>query len=644
MKNSFLADYLGCILFRTLGPILRALPVESALFLGRRVGDCFYYVDLKHRARAYINIKFALGQKLSPRELSRLTKAFYQSFGQSIIEVFLIPSVDRNYIDKYIKLEGAEHVSDALKKGKGAILVGVHAGSWELSNVISASLGFPFVLFVKDQKFPRLNRLLNTYRRNKGCRIITRDEGIRGLIGALRDNQAIGMVVDQGGKGGILVDFFGRTASMPTGAIKLALRYNAALIPIFFSRARGPEIKVWAGNEIVMDKTGDEIRDVKENLQRVTSVFEDFIRHNPKEYLWTYGIWKYSDQKNIVILSDNKTGHLRQSEAVSKIAQDLLSEKNVKTQVNIVEVEFKNKLARVLFNILASFSGKYGCLSLLKKFLTDKTYGILKLLNPDIVISAGSTVAGVNYFLSRENLSKSIVIMRPVPLGTDKFNLAIIQRHDHPRKRKNILAVEGALNLIDDKYLAKESEALVKSKGLNRESLYIGLLIGGESKAFRLSSELIRKLIYEVKSLSESLDAEILVTTSRRTSLEVENIIKDGFNGYPRVKLLIIANEKNIPEAVGGILGLSRIVISSPESISMISEAVNSKKYVFVFNAPNLSPKHKDFLRRFAKNKYIRLVEAKDLSGSVKSVWRDKPAVPCLWDDCLVGEALKKIL
>jgi KDO2-lipid IV(A) lauroyltransferase len=647
MKNFFLADYLGCILFKTLGPVLRILPLESSLFLGRRLGDSFYYLDFKHRARAYANIKFALGNSLSCAELSRLTKSFYQSFGQSIIEVFLIPLVDRNYMDKHIKIEGVEHIHEALKRGKGAILVGVHAGSWEFYNIISANLGFPFVLFVKDQKFPRLNRLLNNYRRDKGCRIITREEGLRGLINALKSNQAIGMMADQGGRAGILVDFFGRSASMPTGAVKLALKYGAALIPIFFVRTRGPELKVWAGNEIKLESFGSEEEDIKCNLQKIVIIFENFIRSNPKEYLWTYKIWKHSAERSIVILSDKKTGHLRQSEAVLKIAKNLLNEKNISVRVNIVEVEFRNRIAKAMFNISAFLSGRYscqGCLKCLGVFLTEKTYKILAGLRADIVISAGSSVAGVNFILSAENQGKSVLIMRPVLFGVNRFDLVIIPQHDRPLKRKNTLAIEGALNLVDIKYLESESFELIKSFGLNKDSLYIGLLIGGESKGFRLSSELIRGLISELRILAEDLDAEILVTTSRRTSLETEGVIKKEFKDYSRVKLMVIANEKNIPQAIGGILGLSKIVITSPESISMISEAVSSKKYVFVFKAPRLSLKHKRFLNHFAKNKYINLVEKGGLNSAVKQVWRNRPATPYLKDNHLVSEALKKIL
>ncbi|MDD5519100.1 MAG: hypothetical protein PHV98_07100, partial [Candidatus Omnitrophica bacterium] len=91
MKNSLLLDYLACILFKALGALFRFLPVEVTLFLGRRLGDWFYYFDAKHRARSYANIKNALRESLTLETICRVTREFYRSFGQSIIEIFLIP-------------------------------------------------------------------------------------------------------------------------------------------------------------------------------------------------------------------------------------------------------------------------------------------------------------------------------------------------------------------------------------------------------------------------------------------------------------------------------------------------------------------------------------------------------------------------
>ncbi|MFA5436948.1 MAG: ELM1/GtrOC1 family putative glycosyltransferase [Candidatus Omnitrophota bacterium] len=635
MKNSFLIDYLGCILFKVFGPLFRAMPLSLSFFLGRRLGDFFYYFDSKHKAIAYANIKKVFGFSMSSSGLSRLTRDFYQSFGQSIIEVFLIPLINQNYIDKYITIEGKDKVSEAFKKKKGVILVSVHAGSWELANIISSNLGFPFSMFIRQQGLPRLNELLNDYRKQKGCRIISREGGLKEAIKALNNNEAIGMTVDQGGSAGLLIDFFGLPASIPKGAVKLALRHEAVLIPIFFARVNGPKIKVWAGEEVSLSASEDEGVDIRDNLRKIIAIFEDFIFNNPKEYLWTYKIWKHSNKKKILILSDGRAGHLHQSEAVAREAQRVLARRNIQSEIEKVEVSFRNNFRRIFLNLFPV------CLS---KSLSLDSFRAVSNISADIIISAGSSLSGVNFLLSRENLSKSIVIMRPAFLGPKKFSLAIVPRHDLPAKRKNVVVTDAALSLIDEEFLDIESKKLAASKGLNKDRLYIAVLVGGNSKRFKLSSNSIVKLMAQLKSLSLSLNAEILLTTSRRTPKEVEEIIKRELEGFYAVKLMVIANETNIPEAIGGILGLSSIVISTPESISMVSEAVNSRKYVFIFDAPGLSLKHKRFLKYLTERKYIYRDEIDNLGNRIKDIWATKPVLPSLSDTQLLNQALNKIL
>jgi len=179
----------------------------------------------------------------------------------------------------------------------------------------------------------------------------------------------------------------------------------------------------------------------------------------------------------------------------------------------------------------------------------------------------------------------------------------------------------------------------------NRPPVTIGLLIGGDTKGFHLDGDTVSEVIKQVKSASERLDADILVTTSRRTSREVELKAKEEFQDYSRCRLLIIANEKNIPEAVGGILGLSQVVITSSESISMISEAVNSGKYVLVFESPGLNSRRQRFLEHFTKNRYIYLVDSPcDLSRKIEDIWLNRPPVYTTRDNLIVSEAIKKIL
>jgi len=299
----------------------------------------------------------------------------------------------------------------------------------------------------------------------------------------------------------------------------------------------------------------------------------------------------------------------------------------------------------------ALFAGRYscqGCLWCLRKFICDDSYQALVKSTADIVISCGSSVAAVNYVVSRENRAKSIVIMRPSLLGLSRFDLVVIPRHDRPPERKNVVATEGSLNLIDGAYLKEQAERLrqssshqvIKSPGVG---FNIGLLIGGDTKDFYLDKELLKTTIAQVKTVAEKADAAVLITTSRRTNAAAEQLVKDEFKGYPRCRLMVIASEDNPAYAVGGILGVSRVVVISPESTSMISEAASSGRYVVVFNAP-VSRRHRIFLNRLAQKGHIYLAEPRELAALINKINIEQPVVSVLKDKEILKKALDRII
>ncbi len=475
---------------------------------------------------------------------------------------------------------------------------------------------------------------------------------------------AVGMMVDQGGKSGELVNFCGKSASMSTGAVKIALKYDLTILPAFYTRVHGPRQKVLFQAPFELKKTGDEKADIKENLQRLIFLFEKLILSYPQEYFWLYKIWKYSRQKEVLILSDGKTGHLRQAQAAAGIIRDYFAEKGINTNIGILDVEFKDRFFKTILAFGGCLSGKYrcqGCLWCLKKSLSPDTYKSLASVKPDVVISCGSSLSAVNSIISRENLAKSIVLMRPPILSIRKFDLVIMPKHDSPPERKNVVVTSGALNLINDEYLKIQTKLLLNTYDLSRNSgiplnftsragrpaaydSYIGLLVGGDTKEFHLQPDILSGVIAQLKCSCEKFNAGVLVTTSRRTSGRIEDLLKNEFKDYPRCGFMVIANENNPSFATGGILGLSQIVIVSPESISMVSEAAASKKYVVVFNADGLGRKHKRFLKNFAENKYIYLIEPEELGQTIRHIWLSKPKVYSPEDNSLVKQAIRKVL
>ena len=615
-KKNLILDWLAAFLFKTFGPVIRLLSSEAALFLGRRLGDLWCLLDYKHRAIVYANLVQAFGSSRTPRSLKKIVKKFYQNLGQSVIEIFLIPKIDKAYIDKYVKIEGFSYIEEGLRKNKGLLLVSVHAGSWELANITSANLGMPFSVFVRDQRYPRLGAVLNRYRLQKGCRLIHRKEQTRKLIEVLRNNEAIGLSVDQGGKEGVIVDFFGRSASMASGAVRLALKYDAALIPVFFSREKGPHIKISIHPPFVLVKTSDNESDIRENLQSLVRVFEDEITLNPAQYLWSYRVWKYSSQKNVLIISDGKTGHLRQSQAIARQVEEYYKKNNFTVNLHEIQINYKN-----IFQRLISFK-------------------------PDVVISTGSSVAGANLIFSRYHHAKSLVAMKPPLYMRNLFDLIFIPRHDKPQEMKNVLVTEGALNIVDKNYLEQGSKELSdNTPGINPQlNNYVGILLGGDTKKFSLSVKCVSEIIKGVKANALKNNIKILATSSRRTSIEVEELLEKELAGEKTCSFLVLASRKNPSYSVSGILGLSKVVVVSPESISMVSEAAKSMAHTIVFDSEGLSPKHRDFLSNLSKNGFIKLVKPELVSQTLELLLKTKDAPKRLDDRSKIQEALERIL
>ncbi|MFC1804928.1 hypothetical protein ACFLZ3_03785 [Candidatus Omnitrophota bacterium] len=77
-------------------------------------------------------------------------------------------------------------------------------------------------------------------------------------------------------------------------------------MPTFYIRQKGPQVKLVFSPAVRIEKYGDQQADIRNNLQRVISIFEAQISKYPEEYFWTYKIWKYSDQSSILILDDGK--------------------------------------------------------------------------------------------------------------------------------------------------------------------------------------------------------------------------------------------------------------------------------------------------------------------------------------------------
>ena len=658
MRNS-VGEYLVYWVVRLFGFVIRHLPIPLALGFGRAIGLIRYYTDIRYKSIVYSNLKIAFARSKTPDELKEITKSLFKNFGQNIIEIFLLPLINSKNFDQFINIEGKEHVEEALKQGKGVILLAMHFGSWEMASLACSMLGAPYHVIVKPQKkFSKLGELLNSYRGCAGSGVISRGSGTREIIKSLHKNELIGMVVDQGGKDGELVPFFGRHASMSSGAVRLSLKLGVPICCSVIIREHGAQHRLIINKPLELENTDTIEHDVIANLSKIAAIMERYIREYPSDYMWFYKIWKYSTESTAVILNDGITGHLRQSQALSQLVTSALDERGIRCKTEILFVQYKSPWAGRMVSFLSVCLPVFffqGRLQFLKRFLTEESFQKMTALKADFLISCGSSVAGLNYLLSRDQQSKSIAILKPGLLNPERFDLVVLPQHDQPAKnysKARIVITRGAANLMTPEHVEKQKELLLKrfSHLKSQRETTIGLLLGGDNRDYILSEDIMKIVINQLKEAAEDLNAHLLVTTSRRTPERIENLMIRELKKYPRASFVNIASRAPVEEAVGGILGISDIVVVSGESVSMISEAASSGKNTVVFkikkrNRMQFKPrKHEAFMEKLSEQGFIVACEAQRLGQSIRDVAKHKIQTRSLDDYPVLFKAVREII
>ena len=124
--------------------------------------------------------------------------------------------------------------------------------------------------------------MIERLRGSAGTRVVPRRGAVRGLLGALKRGESVGMMIDQHmqDRSAVEVSFFRRSASTTSAIAALALRTGAPIIPVFaLPIPRGRYRLVY---EAPVDPPAPDDPDpVRTYTQRCTDVLETYVRRHP---------------------------------------------------------------------------------------------------------------------------------------------------------------------------------------------------------------------------------------------------------------------------------------------------------------------------------------------------------------------------
>jgi KDO2-lipid IV(A) lauroyltransferase len=186
-------------------------------------------------------------------------------------------------------------VEDALNTKKGIVFVTAHLGSYETAFQVLAFRSVKTTALVESIKPPALLAHVNELRQRFGVSCLPSKPGTIGsLYKRLLRGEAVFIVSDRDIDGnGIRTTFFGKDTSLPTVAVRLAMKTGAALIPIFGRRSNGRfEVEFEPAIELHSKRGSDSLVD---NVEKVAKIMEKHIGRSPEQWVVLYPLWTKQD-------------------------------------------------------------------------------------------------------------------------------------------------------------------------------------------------------------------------------------------------------------------------------------------------------------------------------------------------------------
>jgi KDO2-lipid IV(A) lauroyltransferase len=247
----------------------------------------------RNRRGAIANLQRVLGDP-DPHRAQRLALRMYAEFARCMTETLehFGPRPQPVRIDPPTR----DVVGDALREGRGLVLVTGHFGNWDIAARTLETYDRPFNLVMAHESNATTSAYAREIRERAGMKVIWSDSSVfssLNMIRALRDNEIVAIQLDRTlGVGTTrLVDFFGAPAPFPSGPFVLARLAGAPLLPVFFPRLGTRHYGIRLGTRITVPREARDAQSLARAMRAVAAEFEDVIREFPHQWFQFAPFW-----------------------------------------------------------------------------------------------------------------------------------------------------------------------------------------------------------------------------------------------------------------------------------------------------------------------------------------------------------------
>ena len=223
----------------------------------------------------------------------------------------------------------------------------------------------------------------------------------------------------------------------------------------------------------------------------------------------------------------------------------------------------------------------------------------------DVIISCGRKSVIPSIFIKKNSKKKVFNIHIQDPkVSLDNFDVVVVPQHDS-LIGNNVISTKGAIHYLNTQEINENKNYL--SNKIKSEKEIIALILGGPNNYYKYTKRNIENIFLKINENFIKNNFQLIVIPSIRTP---KDIIKFANEYYGKDHLVINEVDKR---AYLSALGLSKFIVVTCDSSSMISETAITGKPIYVAGIPASKDDYRfrKFISLFKELNIIRVLDSK---------------------------------
>ena len=279
--------FIEFILIKILFIIFKLIGYKFSSNLGFLIGVIFGPL-FKSKKQIIKNLEKANIQK--KQNLKKIASNVLGNYGRIFAEYVHLKDFRNNKLNKYISIEGNEHLNDLKQSKKKAIFISGHFNNFELMAMQIEKVGIELAAIYRPLNNVFLNKTMEKIRTENICKnqIKKGRAGSREIIKNVKNGKSIAIMIDQRVREGEKVNFFNHLAATTTIPAQLIKKYNCELVPVYIERIKNNHFKMFVSKPIKINNK----KTIIEITKFLNDLLERMILRNVDQWIWTHNRWK----------------------------------------------------------------------------------------------------------------------------------------------------------------------------------------------------------------------------------------------------------------------------------------------------------------------------------------------------------------